>query len=92
MKAARRNTAWTELDPVDLVPRPHGVLVSAETDYTYMRHRGVVWETGSVSPIAAPATLYFYEDDDGAPVFLERMLETWSEQVERQAYRDAQAS
>jgi hypothetical protein len=92
LAVARRIQNWEELDPVDLVPRPQGVLVSAETDYAYMRHRGVVWETGSVAPIATPATLYFYEDDDGAPVFLERMPETWSEQVERQAYRDARAA
>jgi hypothetical protein len=82
MKAARRNTAWTELDPVDLVARPHGVLVSADTDWAYVAHPGTVWETGSTNPIATNAALYFYEDaDTGAPVFVERMPATWSEQV-----------
>jgi hypothetical protein len=86
LQAARRNTEWTELDPVDLVPRPHGVLVAATTDWAYRRHRGDHWETGTAAPIAAHASLYFYEDhDSGAPVFVERMAETWSQQVARTA-------
>jgi hypothetical protein len=92
LAVARRIPEWEELDPVDLIPRPRGILVAAETDHAYMRHRGVVWETGSIAPIATHAGLYFYEDDDGQVVFVEKMPETWSEQVRRQAYRDAHVS
>lgn len=85
LKAARANPAWTELDPVDLVPRPHGVLVSADTDWAYTHHPGTVWERGSTNLIADFAGLYFCEDDTGAPMFLERMPATWSMQVAAQA-------
>jgi hypothetical protein len=80
LRAARAHTHWTELEAVDLVARPGGLLVATSDDAIYMRHPGVVWETGSAAMIADMAPLYFYEDG-GYLTFLERLPGTWSERL-----------
>ena len=88
VQAARRNSRWGELDPVDLVERRGGrVLVSAETDHVYTPYRGALWATGSATPISDFTALYFTVSTDGELSFYEQQAGTWSERVARQARR-----
>ena len=91
VEVARRNSAWTELEEVDLVRRHRGWLVSAETDELFTLSRGVVFASGSVTVIADQAALYFYVDRAGGDlVFLEKIMSpaTWTEHLEQQAAKE----
>lgn len=89
LDVARRNSQWTELEEVDLVPRgPRNQWrVSASTDEIYAPHRGAVFQSWSTSVVADHAELAFYVDRDGDLVFLERKPGTWSDHVAKQARR-----
>jgi hypothetical protein len=56
--AARRCTAWSEIEP-DFVERGP-VLVSAATDFIYKMYRGALFETGSATLISDQMPLFFY--------------------------------
>jgi hypothetical protein len=85
VEAARRCSAWTEIEP-DLVPRGRA-FVSASTDRVYTPYRGAVFMTASINIIAERNPLHFYVDEDGSLHFFELHPETWSEVVERRERR-----
>ena len=88
LEVARRNSRWTEIEN-DLVPRLGGRwLVSASSDRIYQRVLGTVFLPYSVSAIADRTELAFYVDDDGELVFLEQLLGTWTEHLEKQAAKE----
>lgn len=87
LRAARANTHWTELEAVDLVARPGGLLVAASDDAVYTQYRGAIWERGSATMISDQAALFWFEQDDGELTFLERQPETWSQVIEKQERR-----
>jgi hypothetical protein len=92
-RVVRANAHWTELEQLDLVPRDHGVLVSASSDWAYRRHPGVVFERGSTNMVADHSPLYFVVDEATDELtFLERMPSTWSDQVARRERRRARAN
>lgn len=55
LEAARRQSGWTELEEVDLVPRDRGLLVSAITDEVFKPYAGVVFATSSVEVLSRVA-------------------------------------
>ena len=90
LRAARRNSRWTEIEEVDPVPRHRHWLVSATTDEILERYRGIVFRTGSCSAISDVSSLYWYvEHESGELVFLERVGSpaTWTEHLERRERR-----
>jgi hypothetical protein len=88
VQAARSVPAWSELDPVDLVPRMGGrVFVSAESDRVFQQYRGAVWQTGTANAISDYTPLVFTVDGDELE-FFEALPESWSARVERQAERE----
>ena len=89
LEAARRNSQWTELDEVDLVPRgPRDAwLVSAANDAVYERYRGVAFAPGSVNIISDRPPLFF-SVVDGRFAFYERLPFTWTAHLEKRAARE----
>jgi hypothetical protein len=85
IETARKAQNFEEIDRADLVPRGPGWLVSAESDQIYTPHKGTVFANGSAALLADRVALWFYLDDDGDIRFLERLGETWSNIVARQA-------
>ena len=86
LDAARRNPAWTEIDPPVVRER---WLVDATTDRLYRLCRGDVFSPGSAAIITPETALAFYVDDDGAVVLLERVSSpsTWTEYLEKHSRR-----
>jgi len=89
LAAARRNSRWTELNPVDLVPRNRGWLVAASDDAIYSPIRGAVFQPHSASAIADMTKLFYFVDADGEVVFLEQVTRpaTYTEHLEQAAER-----
>jgi hypothetical protein len=76
--AARRCGAWTELDPVVLVPRDR-YLVHASTDEVFQRYRGDAFSpAGALISDMTPLAFIVH---DGDVVMLERQSQRWSELV-----------
>lgn len=88
VRAARQNSRWEEIED-DLVERGYKgtLLVSAETDRVYRLHPGAVFQPGSADIIATMSPLQFFVDREGNPQCLERLPESWSNMVARQASR-----
>ena len=88
LKAARRNSRWTEIEN-DLVPRLGGRwLVSASSDRIYQPVRGTVFLPHSVTAAADKSGLSFYVDADGDLVFFEQLPGTWTKHLEKKAARE----
>jgi hypothetical protein len=86
--AARRVPAWSELDPIDLVPRMGGrVVVSAESDRIFTRYAGALWQTGTATAIPDFSPLFFTADGDRLE-FYEAQPGTWTARVEQKAERE----
>jgi hypothetical protein len=88
LKAARRNSRWTEIEN-DLVPRLGGRwLVSASTDAVYTPVRGAVFLSYLADVVADQAPLHYFVDGDDELHFFERLPETWTQHLEKKAARD----
>lgn len=84
LDSARRCSAWTELEASALVRRGRRFYVHAETDAIYLPYRGAVWNALGGIEHANTSPLYYFTDETGDVILLEKQAGTWSDRVYQQ--------